>query len=391
MKSALKRFWGFPYPDKYEEGYNRDLTKKMHKPLLIAVTATLLIVTWLVGICIFWPNAIAPAEYLDGILIIHFTFMVFTIITLFIAIIFRREWFKYPKFYLCFVNSYAIAICIWASVLSAYAYYSVAIYTAFIFVMLCVAMVSLFKPWLAIINYLANYILYFSLYNHFIPVIDRNALIQYFSAALAVLTGIIIATAFYRFRARTYYDNIIIAEQLEKINQINSQLQKLIHIDNLTGLLNRRFYEEILPKEMESINQTSSFCCMMLDIDFFKLYNDCYGHPAGDECLRTVSMLVKDSVPEDEGFVIRYGGEEFFILTRVESIKDARLLADSICSSVENAYIPHAESPLHKVTISCGLVYCDKSESHHLRSITKRADDALYKSKQNGRNQVTLG
>ncbi|MDL2214027.1 diguanylate cyclase [Clostridia bacterium OttesenSCG-928-O13] len=390
MNNKLRKTLGFPYPSEYEAGYNQDLMISMHKPLLIALAATLLFVTWLVGICVFWPDSIAPPQYIKGLLAIHFVFLVFTALALLMAVGLRRQLFQYPKFHVIFCNVYAIGTCLWASVLSAYAHYSPSVYTAFIFVMLCVSMVSLFKPWLAMMAFFANYLVYFFLARHFLPQMERNHISQLFSAALAAVLGMVISIAFYRFRTRNYYDKQIIAQQLEEIHQMNHQLQMLIHIDNLTGLYNRRFYAESLPEKLAQTAQDSSFCCMMFDVDFFKAYNDCYGHPAGDECLRRVAGIIRESLPPQGAYAVRYGGEEFFVLAKASSPQDATALTDLIFRAVAQAYIPHTVSSFGVVTLSCGVVFCRRGDARTLAQLTQKADEALYHSKQNGRNQTTL-
>ena len=389
MKDKLKKFLGFPYSKELEDGYNKDLMKSLHKPLMIALTATLLLLAWLISVCIFTPDFLAPPEYIDGILLIHLSFLIYTLIILMIAVSMRRQLYQYPKMHVFLCNIYGIGICLWATVLSAYSVFSPAVYTAFVFVMLCAAMVALFKPWLALVSYTGNYIVYVILSFYLHAPLSKSYIALLFNASLATIIGIIIAVAFYRYRTRVYYDKQIISKQMTRIKQINGQLQRLIHIDTLTGLFNRRFYDEILPVEIKNLTE-KGYCAMMFDIDFFKLYNDSYGHPAGDECLRIVSSIIKECLPKENSFAVRYGGEEFFVVVTVDSKKEASKLGESIIKTVENAYIPHMSSPFNKVTLSCGLMTCDKGKSPGLQEITDQADKALYCSKQNGRNQVTV-
>lgn len=390
MLDKLKNLLGFPYPSEYEEGYNRDTMKSMHKPLLIAVVATLLMVTWLASVCIFWPDAIAPPEYVDGLLTIHFIFMVFTMLTLLFTVAFRRQLFQFPKMHVALCNTYAVGICLWSSVLSAYADYSAAVYTAFVYVMICVSMVSMFKPLFAVISYTANYLVYYILVNYFRTFIDTGQVQLFYNAALAAALGMVICIAFYRFRTHVYYDRQIISKQLKQITDINKRLERMIHIDNLTGFFNRRYYEEILPREIQSIEKTKPFCCMMLDIDYFKSYNDNYGHPSGDDCLREVASLIKEVVPQEGSYTVRYGGEEFFVVAVTPSVDHALKLAEAVCKRIRDAYIPHSKSPFGRVTISCGLVFCHKGETWDLDKLTQSADKALYKSKESGRDQVSV-
>lgn len=388
MYKKLKRFLGFPYDKKYESGYNKDIMMTMHKPLLLIVIATLLFVTWLVGICIFLPETIAPPEYISGLLLIHLVFMTFTIIVLLLVVGLRRKLFEAPNLYILLCNIYAIGVCLWASLLSAYANYSAAVYTAFVFVTLCVAMVSLFKPYMAIIVFAGNYILYYFLIHYFSETFTEDTVARLYNAALAALLGIVIAIAFYRFRTRTYYGRQIITQQMEEIHAINAQLQQLIYIDNLTGIYNRRFYEEVLPETLHEMQQTNGYACMMFDIDYFKLYNDKYGHPMGDHCLRMVSETMQAIFTAKDAYLVRYGGEEFLALAPIDGKENALELAKEVCHAIEEKNMSHVGSPLGHVTLSGGLTYHTQGEEVLLETLAKEADEALYDAKQKGRNQV---
>ncbi|MDL2225810.1 diguanylate cyclase [Eubacteriales bacterium OttesenSCG-928-M02] len=390
MVEKWKTYLGFPYPKEYKVGFYQDLMKRMYKPLLIVVTAILLFVTWLVGICIFYPESIAPAKYIDGLLAIHMVFLVFTIVVLMVSVGFRRQFFIHPQWNIALCNAYAIGVCLWASVLSAYASYSAAVYSAFIFVMLCTAMVSLFPPWLAALTYSLNYGIYLVLLGVFSSDVGQALLIQAYNSGLAAVVGLIIAVAFYRFRARTYYDKVIIERQIAEIHKINSRLQQLVHMDNLTGMYNRRYYDEVLPDELKKLHANGHICCMMFDVDYFKKYNDQYGHPAGDEALRLVAAMIMEDLRPRISYVIRYGGEEIFALASVASTQEAMVICEGIRRRVEEAYISHKDSPHGRLTLSCGLVFCPADQACDLRALVKQADEALYQSKQRGRNRVTL-
>lgn len=390
MTGRLKRFLGFPYPAEYEEEYNRDLMRSMHKPLLVAVVATLLFVTWLAGICVFWPETIAPPQYISGMLRIHFAFMVFTLFILLLTVGLRRQLFERPRLHVALCNYYAIGVCLWSTVLSAYADYSASVYTAFVFVMLCVSMVSLFKPWLAILSYVAIYNVYYVLTEYFNISGKSEPTSQLFNAGLSAIIGMVIAIAFYRFRTRTFYDKKTIDQQMEKINDINRQLQELLYIDTLTGLFNRKFYDETLPQELTKMAAQGNFCCMMLDVDHFKAYNDHYGHQAGDECLRRVATHIQEALPAACAFAVRYGGEEFFVLSLADDAEAANAVAEAIRSGVEDANIGHVAAAFGRVTISCGLLFCEQSDHWQLDTVTRMADEAMYRAKQSGRNQIVL-
>lgn len=386
MKLRIKELFVFPHSEEYEIRYNRDLTKSMYKPLLLAVVTVLLLVMSAVCFGIFFPDFFGRSGYVFGLLKIHLTFAFVTLAFLFLSIGLRRRLLTSPALYIALCNAYAGAACLWASVFASYANYSSAMYTAFITVILSVAMVSLYKPLTAVIAFTVNYIAYVSLLMYFLPEIHTESITQIYNAGVVSLLGIIIAIAFYRFRTRTFCDRQTIAEQLEEISSINRQLQQLVHIDNLTGLFNRRYYEEILTEELQ--NAAHGVCCMMLDIDYFKRYNDHFGHPMGDDCLRTVAKIIQETISSASGTGVRYGGEEFFVFLQTDTPENALELAQLVCKSIEERYIPHPDSPFGKVTISCGMAYVPKGSGLSLHAITKKADEALYQAKESGRARV---
>ncbi len=180
----------------------------------------------------------------------------------------------------------------------------------------------------------------------------------------------------------------IVTEKTSALNEANKKLKKLSRIDGLTGLANRRFMDEFLDKEwLSAIRNKTSISFILIDIDFFKLYNDNYGHPEGDECLRKVAAKLKDQVNRPGDLVARYGGEEFaLVLTDTEN---AEYVANNCRQSIEELQLPHKYSEAADVvTISVGLYTVVPAKGTDPSSIIETADKALYKAKESGRNRV---
>jgi diguanylate cyclase (GGDEF)-like protein len=173
---------------------------------------------------------------------------------------------------------------------------------------------------------------------------------------------------------------------------IKSQQAKYIEIikemairDELTGLFNRRYIMELLENEKNRSSRGGElFCLAMLDIDHFKNVNDNHGHQAGDEVLRGVAILMKDTMRNSE-FCGRYGGEEFLILLTQTDIKGALLFAERVRTNIENARFPEIGEDF-KVTVSIGLSEYRISED--VEATISRSDEALYRAKNGGRNRV---
>ncbi len=162
-----------------------------------------------------------------------------------------------------------------------------------------------------------------------------------------------------------------------------ARLDVMAHRDALTGTANRRSLENYLN---DAIHQTLPFALIMLDVDYFKRYNDLYGHQAGDDCLAKVADVLKSSVRTPADLVARYGGEEFVVVLPTASLDEAALVAERIRASLHATALPHRASEVSKtVTVSMGIAVSGSSDS--AASIIARADEALYRAKQQGRNR----
>lgn len=165
-----------------------------------------------------------------------------------------------------------------------------------------------------------------------------------------------------------------------------AHLEVIANQDPLTGTANRRAMEHYL--EQASLNQ-QPYALIMLDVDYFKRYNDHYGHQAGDSCLATVAAMIKASVRTPEDLVARYGGEEFVIVLPAAAIDDATQVADRIRSNIARASLPHAASDVSsRVSVSMGIAQTSGRQPPD--DTIARADDALYQAKQQGRNRWVI-
>lgn len=175
------------------------------------------------------------------------------------------------------------------------------------------------------------------------------------------------------------------------LNTDKLNLLDKVNIDELTGIYNRRYLDENLKRYVKLLSRSrGSISVLMLDLDFFKLYNDTYGHAAGDVCLRKVAGALQDSISRNEDFAARYGGEEFVVVLFGTSGADAMVVADRILENVRRLKIPHIQNqPAGCVTISIGVTSAVTHHTHTPQAYIERADAALYQSKSAGRNRIT--
>ncbi|RJP19943.1 MAG: diguanylate cyclase [Candidatus Omnitrophota bacterium] len=168
-------------------------------------------------------------------------------------------------------------------------------------------------------------------------------------------------------------------------------LEKMVSLDGLTNIYNRRKFDEMLDQEWKRATRAHTpLSIILIDIDFFKNYNDFYGHTAGDDCLRKVARGLKLCINRPEDFLGRYGGEEFVVLLPNTNAAGAKIMAEKLRQAVENLDIPHSYSPISAhVTISLGVAATIPVEPHDSGiSLVESADRMLYESKKKGRNQV---
>ncbi|AGX43142.1 GGDEF domain-containing protein [Clostridium saccharobutylicum] len=175
----------------------------------------------------------------------------------------------------------------------------------------------------------------------------------------------------------------------KELQLANKELKRIARIDSLTGVANRRYFDEVLLNEYNSaIRQRSFLSLLMIDVDFFKNYNDNYGHVLGDECLKLVIQAISKELYHPENFIARYGGEEFVVLLPNTDDKGAIILAEKIVESVFSYKIPHCASKnCSYITVSIGVTTLTNFEEENALNLLNGADKALYLAKKNGRNQ----
>ena len=180
----------------------------------------------------------------------------------------------------------------------------------------------------------------------------------------------------------------MINQQLEAANE---KLDRLSMTDTLTTLGNRRYLEESVNSPLEKYGvHMGSLAVLLLDIDFFKQYNDRYGHQQGDICLKTVASVLSSFSKQEDFQAVRYGGEEFVLVTTGLSAEEIMAKAEQIRMSVASTQIAAPQKINTSVTVSIGVSYHASWKPGLLETAIEEADRALYRAKQNGRNKTIL-
>lgn len=177
-----------------------------------------------------------------------------------------------------------------------------------------------------------------------------------------------------------------------KLAESNLQLQRIAALDGLTGIPNRRYFDERLEEEwLRGAREQSWLTLIMLDVDHFKQYNDLYGHIAGDECLRAVARAISGGLLRPADVAARFGGEEFVLILPGTDANGAEFVANKVCKAVEALGIPHDRSTASNfVTVSLGVATTVPAHGAQVSSLLAEADAALYAAKEAGRNRFMI-
>ena len=225
----------------------------------------------------------------------------------------------------------------------------------------------------------------------------KNFLSRYHSTIIEVgimLVIVILAVLFislYVFKS-IQKDHTRLEIATKKLKIANKKLENVSYTDSLTTLHNRRYFNLVYERELKRAQRTHSYITfMMLDIDYFKQYNDTYGHLEGDYALKSVAKVLKDTLKRPSDYVFRLGGEEFGVLLTQTNVEDSTKLAENICDAVREREIKHEASKVHAfLTISIGVVCCIADDALLENILLTRADAMLYEAKENGRNRCEI-
>jgi len=184
----------------------------------------------------------------------------------------------------------------------------------------------------------------------------------------------------------------LVAKRTAELNDAYKKLELLAYQDALTGLYNRRYFNTALDNEIRRSRRSNGLLSLLMcDVDFFKAFNDTYGHVAGDKCLQEISDILRNHFQRASDLVARYGGEEFCVILPDLNLNEIRLLAEQLRMGVMQREIRHKTSSVSDfVTISIGIVTWIPDSRCDAETLISAADQALYNAKKHGRNRVEL-
>lgn len=283
---------------------------------------------------------------------------------------------------------YMVFLCVWSTAITLNDQLGGNGLDVFTYMTLTVAFLGVMQPWQRILLFVGNFLLLNALLPYFpLPSLADQRFYNLVNSGVITVFSVLISSFIYRNLIMQEYDQIIIRQQYEEIQKMNQRLERDAMTDQMTGLKNRRYLQMQIKKEFQERSGKGPVSCIMLDIDFFKQYNDAYGHQKGDDCLVFVADLLKKEAGEYGEDVIRLGGEEFTIFLFGKTLEETRELANRIRSRIETEGRGN-QNVIGSVTISAGICHGEDTGGKTLEEIVDMADLALYQAKYRGRNRV---
>ncbi|MCG8671243.1 MAG: diguanylate cyclase [Pseudomonadales bacterium] len=236
------------------------------------------------------------------------------------------------------------------------------------------------------------YIVSSFLVQYYLNGIDPVAAFYILLGMWAVLFCVVSAFSYERASRNEFLQKVLIQRKNHQLKKANERLKTLVDEDGLTGISNRRHFDHVLDDEWRRAKRRRyPLALLMVDIDFFKAYNDSVGHVKGDECLREVAQCLSSHARRPGDLVARYGGEEFSVILPALDLKEAEVVAQYLCDQVRALGIDHPDSDIAGVvTVSVGVSAQTPNQHNERGDLIKLADDALYLAKKNGRNRVEV-
>jgi len=218
--------------------------------------------------------------------------------------------------------------------------------------------------------------------------VDWAMLVWYCLGSLLVMVAV--GVVIERQERISFLQGLLLEHESAERARLNQALERLAHQDGLTHLANRRHFDETLAREWERLRREGRpMAVLFMDVDYFKPYNDTYGHAAGDECLTAIGAVLQHAARRPGDLAARYGGEEFVIILPGTDVAGAREVAERVLADVDGLRIPHGASPVaDHVTVSVGLAVRVPQAGESAQVVLEAADKAVYAAKRGGRHRV---
>lgn len=322
-------------------------------------------------------------------ILMYFVMLLAMVTFLFLFLYFEQDIQKYLKPTLITGSFFAVFTLLWCVGISLLDQSNNGQVIVYVFALLAIAVVPIFQPMLLLLIYSVVHVVFLVLlpsYQSSVDLTFANAI----NTSAFLIVAWTISCARYKKQEEDFKNQKLLQEssrELKRINyeleEVNAKLEILSQTDGLTGIFNRMMFETKIVVEWNRCKHHNiPLSMLMMDIDFFKPYNDHYGHRAGDRCIQQIAEVLKCYTKHSSHFVARYGGEEFAMVMPHSNETEARTLAEIVRQAVEDLAIPHQYSEVAKVlTISIGVYSMIPNDQTDLEHFIELADQALYRAK----------
>jgi diguanylate cyclase (GGDEF)-like protein len=392
----IHHFFTISVPDNDKKEFNSSIDKvnvgraKITSATFILLETVMLIISFIVKKDIFhdWVDMIYIAMYL----------LMLTAMILFLLIFIRLDkniaenGARISVIGIIF-SSFILWWCAGISVIDQLSSGQITVYTVAI---LSISAAPIFNPLTLLRIYMPCHLMFIGALLYFSDIFD-NTFFNSTNSTTFIIISMAISYMRYKNRVEDFNNKKIIEKNTRdlkelnrKLEEANQKLEKRTQTDSLTGIFNRSVFDITIKSEWNRCRHLQEHLSLiMIDIDFFKTYNDTLGHQAGDDCLKMVAEVLTDCMSLSSNIVTRYGGEEFAVILPYTDKKNACEIAEKLRSSVEKLKISHPHSSISKfVTISSGVCTVIPDEHLLIHDFIHTADKALYESKRGNRNKV---
>ncbi len=387
-QSKLKRYFGFPLEgDTYRQEIEHNLADSLYR--MAKVVCSLILVSQIGMMLTMMTRKGGPfaSPRRQAYWWMYFSLFVVTLISLLYAVRLQRRRPERKNRLLWVEAAYAGFICLWGcgiTIIDQMGGNSIHVYS---YVTLSVAAFAILKPWQGLLIF-GGSCLFLNVFLPFFPSGRENLFNNLVNSLFITILAFLISTFFYRNKVFGYRDQIIIQQQMDEIRIINERLTWLAMTDELTQMNNRRYLEKLLQED--GLTEGQHLTGMMVDIDYFKQFNDTYGHIAGDHCLQNLAKVILSFVQDRNACAVRYGGEEFFICLFDCDAEEAVSLAESLRTAVQKDCLGAGTVPAGCMSVSIGVGEVFYQKEKGLEELIHFSDRALYQAKEQGRNRVVL-
>lgn len=390
MKKLTGRIFQRLPPEQYD-GYMRQIYQSNYTPALAIAAMVVLFEAFMLLAGFFRQGSPFESPTRLTYMILYSLLLVATLVCIVVLLVSRRNVDTRPRSFATICYTYAWIICLWASYLSAFSHsHGSDDISVFLYVSLCIAVFVPMHLAQASALFVANQVVLILLTMQFMP--DGGSLYSLvINTSIVSLLSIFIASSLSYSRVRAFLNSVTISEQRDEIQSINERLEAMVITDELTRIHNRRYLQRDMPAVVDIAREAGRpLSVLMLDVDYFKHYNDVYGHQAGDECLRRVTNLVNQVLTQEGGYLARYGGEEFVAVLVGYSPEVVLDMAEDMRTRISRAAIAHAGTQNERVTVSIGVCHSPPGGNASMEQLIRYADEALYRAKDAGRDKTMV-